>query len=194
MKLLFASRNKHKTEEVSGIMPNNLEIIGLNELSFKGEVPETQDTIEGNALQKAQFIFDIYGITCFADDTGLFIDALNGEPGVFSARWSTEDNAFQNNIEKALFKLKDKKNRKAYFKTVIVFINREGEPVFFEGKINGEIISSLRGNSGFGYDPIFIPDGFDMTFAEMDKPLKNKISHRGIAMGKFIKYLSENNI
>lgn len=191
MKILFASQNQHKIEEVSVIMPKNMEIIGLNEFSFRGDIPETQNTIEGNALQKAQFIFDKYGIPCFADDTGLFIDALNGEPGVYSARWSNDDNRFENNIEKALFELKDKANRKAYFKTVIAFIDKKGGKHLFEGRIDGKIISTLRGDSGFGYDPIFIPENNTETFAEMSAVEKNKISHRGRAMQSFIQFLSK---
>ncbi len=189
MKILFASQNQHKLEEVSKILPSTMELIGLNDLDFREDIPETEDTIEGNALLKARVIYKKFGIPCFADDTGLFIEALNGEPGVYSARWHEKDDRFETNIEKALFKLKDKGNRSAYFKTVVAYIDNKGE-ILFEGRVDGKIISSLRGDSGFGYDPIFIPDGYDQTFAEMPSELKNKISHRGRAMKKFIAYLA----
>lgn len=188
MKLLFASQNQHKLAEVSKLLPKKMELIGLNDLDFQEDIPETEDTIEGNALLKARVIYKEFGIPCFADDTGLFIEALNGEPGVYSARWHKEDDRFETNIEKALFLLKEKENRKAYFKTVVAYIDNKEERLF-EGRVDGEIISSLRGDSGFGYDPIFIPDGYDQTFAEMPSELKNKISHRGRAMKEFISFL-----
>ncbi len=190
MKLLFASQNQHKIKEVSEIIPEHFELLGLNELNFNEEIPETQDSIEGNALQKARFIHDKFNLSCFADDTGLFIEALNGEPGIYSARWSKLDPKFPNNIEKALVKLKGKENRKAYFKTVIAFINDKEEELF-EGIIHGRIIESEKGKDGFGYDPIFIPEGYVQTFSEMPKEEKNRISHRALAMAKFIKYLKE---
>lgn len=190
MKLLFASQNQHKIKEVSEIIPAHFELLGLNEFSFNEEIPETQDSIEGNALQKARFIYNKFKLSCFADDTGLFIEALNGEPGIYSARWCKLDNQFPTNIEKALFKLKGKENRKAYFKTVIAFIDDNDEKLF-EGVIHGRIIESEKGKDGFGYDPIFIPEGYDQTFSEMPKEVKNKISHRAIAMAKFISYLRE---
>lgn len=190
MKLLFASQNQHKIKEVSEIIPPYFKLLGLNEMNFNEEIPETQDSIEGNALQKARFIYDKFKLSCFADDTGLFIEALNGEPGIYSARWSKIDNLFSNNIEKALVKLKGKENRKAYFKTVIAFIDNDEEKLF-EGVIHGRIIESEKGKDGFGYDPIFIPDTYDQTFSEMPKEEKNRISHRALAMTKFIEYLKE---
>jgi len=190
VKILFASQNKHKLEEVSKILPKKMELIGLNDLAFDEEIAETENTIEGNALLKARVIFQKFGIPCFADDTGLFIEALNGEPGVYSARWHEKDDRFETNIEKALFKLKNKGNRSAYFKTVVAYIDNKGETLF-EGRVDGKIISSLRGDSGFGYDPIFIPNGYDQTFAEMPSELKNQISHRGRAMKEFIAFLDD---
>lgn len=190
MKILFASQNPHKIEEVSKILPPKIEVIGLQDVSFEGDIPETQNTIEGNALQKVRFIHDKFNIPCFADDTGLFIESLNGEPGVYSARWSDGENQYKNNIEKALFKLKDKENRKAYFKTVIAFIDKNKKEHIFEGRVDGHILTLLRGDTGFGYDPIFVPKGFNLTFAEMSSEEKNKISHRGLAMKDFITYLN----
>lgn len=189
MKILFASQNQHKIEEVSKILPSQIKVIGLRDVSFKGEIPETQKTIEGNALQKVRFIHDKYGIPCFADDTGLFINTLKGEPGIYSARWSDGEERFKNNIEKALFKLRDKEDRTAYFRTVIAYIDKNKKEYLFEGKIDGYILATLRGEEGFGYDPIFIPNGNTLTFAEMSSQEKNKISHRGLAMNDFIKHL-----
>ena len=194
MKILFASQNPHKIKEVSKILPPNMEVIGLCDVSFIGDIPETQKTLEGNALQKARFVYDKYEISCFADDTGLFIEALDGEPGVYSARWSDGEDQFKNNIAKALFKLEGKKNRKAYFKTVIAFIDESNKEHLFEGRIDGQIISALKGDDGFGYDPIFVPNDYSLTFAEMTSEEKNKISHRGLAMAKFISYLENLNI
>lgn len=190
LKILFASQNQHKVEEVKKILPPNIELIGLNDLAFKGEIPEDQDTIEGNALQKVRFIHERYSIPCFADDTGLFIEALNGEPGVHSARWRKNEEVYENNIHKALDKMKAQSNRKAYFKTVIAYIDEQKKEYLFEGVCVGELIDQLRGSEGFGYDPLFIPQGYEETFAEMTSEEKNKISHRGLAMESFIKYLS----
>lgn len=190
MKILFASQNEHKIKEVSNIVPSHIEILGLNDFSFHEDIPETQETIAGNALEKAVFIRDKFKLPCFADDTGLFIEALEGEPGVYSARWSKKDNRYENNIAKALGELKGESNRKAYFKTVIAFIDDENKRHLFEGRVDGEIIEIEKGSAGFGYDPIFIPEGKGETFAEMSAEEKNKISHRGRAMEKFISYLS----
>lgn len=191
MKILFASQNPHKIEEVSKILPSQFDVIGLHDLSFQGEIPETQKAIEGNALQKARYVYKKYAIPCFADDTGLFIEAIDGEPGVYSARWSDGEDQFSNNIEKALFKLQDKENRNAYFKTVIAFIDEKENEYLFEGRIDGKIIKHLKGSGGFGYDPIFVPEGKTESFAEMSSQEKNKISHRGRAMTKFISFLSQ---
>jgi XTP/dITP diphosphohydrolase len=191
LKILFASQNPHKVEEVKKILPSSIELIGLNELAFEGEIPEEQDTIEGNALQKVRFIHERYALPCFADDTGLFIEALNGEPGVHSARWYKKEEVYENNIHKALDKMKAQSNRKAYFKTVIAYIDEQKQEHLFEGICEGELIDQLRGSEGFGYDPLFIPQGYQETFAEMSSEEKNKISHRGLAMDSFIRYLSE---
>jgi XTP/dITP diphosphohydrolase len=188
VKIIFASQNQHKIEEVSKILPSQIDVIGLHDLSFQGEIPETQNTIEGNALQKARFVYDKYAIPCFADDTGLFIEALDGEPGVYSARWSDGEEEFATNIEKALFKLEGEANRNAYFKTVIAFIDENNQEHLFEGRIDGRIINDLKGSGGFGYDPIFVPEGKTESFAEMSSAEKNKISHRGRAMAKFIAF------
>lgn len=190
MKLLFASQNQHKTKEISKILPSTIELVSLKDLNFNEDIPENHDTIEENALEKARVIFDTFKLPCFADDTGLFIEALNGEPGVYSARWAQLDNSFENNIEKALFKLKDKSNRKAYFKTVVAYKDASEEKLF-EGVIRGRIIESEKGEGGFGYDPIFVPDGYEITFSEMPLEEKNKISHRALAMKKFISFLNE---
>jgi len=193
LKILFASQNPYKIKEVAQIIPYQFELIGLQDVAFNGDIPETMKTIEGNALQKARFIYDKYAVPCFADDTGLFIEALAGEPGVYSARWSAGEDQFNNNIEKALFKLKDQENRKAYFKTVIAFIDENNKEHLFEGRIDGHIIKHLKGSGGFGYDPIFIPEGKTESFAEMSAEEKNKISHRGRAMTKFVSFLSNKN-
>lgn len=193
MKIVFASQNQHKIEEVSKILPPQIEVIGLQDLSFKGEIPETQNTIEGNALQKARFVYDKYAIPCFADDTGLFIEALDGEPGVYSARWSDGEDEYANNIEKALIKLKGQTNRNAYFKTVIAFIDENNQEHLFEGRVDGQIMKDLKGSGGFGYDPIFIPEKKTESFAEMSSEEKNKISHRGRAMAKFINFLAKSS-
>ena len=189
MKILFASQNEHKIKEVSSLVPSHIKILGLSDFSFHEDIPETRETIAGNALQKAEFIRDRFKLACFADDTGLFIEALNGEPGVYSARWSMKDDRYTNNIAKALGELKGESNRKAYFKTVIAFIDDNNNEHLFEGRVDGELIESERGSAGFGYDPIFIPEGKHETFAEMSADEKNKISHRGRAMEKFISYL-----
>lgn len=187
--LLFVTQNKNKVLEIEQLFAESLyEIIGLNELGFEGEIPETQNTIKGNALQKAEFIYEKYGINCFADDTGLEIEALNDEPGVYSARYAGEPVDSEKNIEKVLKNLEGKTNRNAQFKTVIALI-LEGEKYFFKGIVKGKIIHRKAGNAGFGYDPIFLPDGFKQTFSEMNAELKNEISHRGIAIRKLINYL-----
>ena len=190
VKLVFASQNQHKTKEISKILPSSIELLSLKDLNFHEDIPENHDTIEGNALEKAHIIFDKFKMPCFADDTGLFIEALNGEPGVYSARWSQLDKTFQNNIEKALFKLQGEENRKAYFKTVVAYKDANEEKLF-EGRIDGHINTAIKGEDGFGYDPIFVPDGYDITFSEMPLEEKNKISHRALAMKKFISFLYE---
>lgn len=188
MKLLFATNNKHKLEEVREILKNKFKILSLTDINCFDEIPETQKTIEGNASQKAHFIFDKYGINCFADDTGLEIHALNGAPGVYSARYAGENASYEDNVQKVLKELKEINNKKAQFKTVISLII-SGTEYKFEGIIKGFITEKKRGAGGFGYDPIFLPKGYDKTFAELNSEEKNKISHRGIATQKLIKFL-----
>lgn len=185
--IYFATNNANKVQEVQAILGNEFEIRSLADLGCKEDIPETGDTFEENAKQKTDFLVDKYGVSCFADDSGLEIDALNLEPGVHSARYSgTRD--MEQNIALVLQKLKDKDNRTARFRTVIS-LHLDGEQHFFEGSIEGKIIDDLRGENGFGYDPIFIPEGYSVTFAEMNLEEKNKISHRAIAVRKLADFL-----
>ena len=188
MKLVFATNNKHKMNELQAILGPSIHLLSLKDIGCNEEIPEDQATLEENARQKAMFIFEKYGYSCFADDTGLEIDALNGEPGVYSARYAGEEKNSNANMDKVLKKLSKINNRKARFRTVISLII-DGKESQFEGIVNGKIIRDRRGNSGFGYDPIFIPEGFKQTFAEMDMSEKNKISHRGIAVEKLAQHL-----
>lgn len=189
-KLVFATNNQHKLEEVRAVLADKLEIVSLNELECFDDIPETADTLEGNALIKAQYIYEKFGLDCFADDTGLEVDALGGEPGVYSARYAGEDNNARNNMHKLLKNLGENSNRTAHFRTVIALI--EGEEIrYFEGKINGEIAYEPRGDAGFGYDPIFIPEGYNISFAEIGAEVKNTISHRALAVGKLTEYLKQ---
>jgi XTP/dITP diphosphohydrolase len=189
-KLVFATHNRHKLHEIQEILGNSYQIIGLGDLGLHEEIPETADTLEGNAQIKAEYIYDKLGLDCFSDDTGLEIEALHGAPGVYSARFAGENCTFQDNVEKVLRLLEGIPNRKARFRSVICLI-MNGKKHFFEGKVEGEIITVQKGREGFGYDPIFIPDGFTKTFAEMPLDEKNSISHRGIATQKLIKFLHE---
>ena len=188
MKIVFATNNKHKLEEVKNIINNRFEILSLKDINCFEEIPETQNTIERNASQKTQYIYDKFNINCFADDTGLEIDALNGEPGVYSARYAGERCTFDDNIEKVLKKLKGVSNRKAQFKTVISLII-DGKEHQFTGIIEGTLLKERRGTSGFGYDPIFLPKAYNKTFAELSSEEKNKISHRGTASRKLADFL-----
>jgi len=187
-KLVFATNNAHKLAEVKAILEPQFTIISLNELNCNDEIPETADTLQGNALLKATYIHDKFGLDCFADDTGLEITELNGEPGVYSARYAGEDNNSTNNMNKVLKLLENKTNRKACFRTVIALFQGENT-IFFDGKINGDIALSPQGESGFGYDPIFIPEGFQLSFAQLSSEEKNSISHRAIAVSKLIDFL-----
>lgn len=190
-KLVFATNNAHKVQEVqSKLAHKNLHILTLKEVNINTEIPEDFETLEENALQKAQFIFERTKLPVFADDTGLFIEALNGEPGVYSARYAGEGCSFADNVQKVLANLGGTKNRKAYFKTVIAYLNQEGKSQVFEGVIHGEITVQESGAEGFGYDPIFKPNNYSETFAEMPLTLKNQISHRALAVEKFVDYLS----
>jgi len=188
MELVFATNNAHKLEEVTKIINDDFEILSLKDIECFDDIPETQNTIEGNASQKSHYIYGKYKINCFADDTGLEIESLNGEPGVYSARYAGENCSFQDNVEKVLKKLDGVKNRNAQFKTVISLII-DGKEFQFEGIIKGEILNEEKGNSGFGYDPIFKPIGYGKTFAELAPEIKNKISHRGIATSKLADFL-----
>ena len=186
--IVFATNNVHKLEEVRTIVSGKIHIISLSDIGCQDEIPETADTLEGNALQKASYIKDHFGYDCFADDTGLEVEALNGEPGVRSARYAGEAHDPQANIEKLLHALERQPNRKARFRTVIALvINSQTE--FFEGVINGQIIDERRGQTGFGYDPVFIPDGYSETFAELGADIKNRISHRALASQKLAEKL-----
>lgn len=186
--LIFASNNAHKLSEIRNLLENIVEIQSLKDINLEGDIPETSDTLEGNATQKAEWIYNRIGQDCFADDTGLEVEALDGAPGVYSARYAGEGCSFSDNVNKLLKAMDDQTNRKARFRTVICFIEN-GEKHYFEGIVNGTIIEKGSGNMGFGYDPIFVPDGYDISFAEMPLDEKNKISHRGLATQKLVEYL-----
>lgn len=186
-KIVFATNNKNKLKEVRQALPS-YEIVSLSEIGCFDELPEEQNTLEGNALQKAKFVFDKYQVPCFADDTGLLVDSLNNEPGVFSARYAGPQCDAQDNMDLLLKKLADKTDRSAKFQTVICLIGAEGHQ-FFEGEVKGNILLKRTGEDGFGYDPIFQPLGYDISFAQMDMQVKNEISHRGLAVKKLIKHL-----
>ncbi|MDP5230026.1 MAG: non-canonical purine NTP diphosphatase [Cellulophaga sp.] len=189
MKLVFATHNQNKVREVQPLFPENIELLSLTDIGCHEEIPETSDTIKGNAILKANFVTEHYGYDCFADDTGLLVDVLDGAPGVLSARYAGKEKGSEANMNKLLNALLDKTNRKAHFKTVIA-LNIHKEQFLFEGKAEGEIIIEKKGSQGFGYDPIFKPDGFNETFAELSLEIKNSISHRGKAIQKLINYLN----
>ena len=193
MKLVFASNNKNKIQEIQALVPNTIQIVSLEDIGCFEDIPETADTIEGNAILKANYVTEKYGYDCFADDTGLEVEALNGAPGVYSARYAGEQKDANDNMDKLLSELKDKSNRKANFKTVIA-LNLNGEQNLFTGIINGKIIEEKIGTKGFGYDPIFVADGFDKTFAELSMEEKSTISHRGIAVKELILFLQKLNL
>ena len=188
--IVFATNNLHKLEEVRDIVSGGINIVSLSEIGCHDDIPETADTLEGNALQKARYVNERFGYDCFADDTGLEVEALNGEPGVRSARYAGDAHDSNANMDKLLSALEGQPNRKARFRTVIALI-MNGDEERFEGIIDGRIIDERRGNTGFGYDPVFIPDGFNETFAELGADIKNKISHRAIATCKLAEWLSQ---
>ena len=190
MKLVFATHNKNKFTEVKAMLPKHIELLNLDDISCTDEIAETADTIEGNALIKANYVRDTYGLDCFADDTGLEVKSLNNEPGVYSARYAGSDNNAQANIKKLLVNLLDKEDRSARFKTAIVLSTKQKDKMFL-GLCEGEITTELHGEAGFGYDPIFRPIGFEKTFAEMTLAQKSEIGHRGKAMRQLIDYLSK---
>ena len=187
-KFVFATNNAHKLEEVSAILKDKVELLSMKDINCTVDIPETADTLEGNALIKARFIFENCHSNCFADDTGLEVEALDGAPGVYSARYAGDAHNSEANMKKLLHDLEGAENRKAQFRTVFALII-DGKEHLFEGIVKGEIIRHRRGNSGFGYDPIFVPEGYTQTFAEMGNELKNKISHRALATNKLCKFL-----
>lgn len=189
MKIAFASANKNKIKEIQLLLPKQFEIVSLEDLGCFEEIPETATTIEGNAILKANFITQKYNIPCFADDSGLEVEELDGAPGVHSARYAGTSKDDNKNIDKLLHNLAGKTNRKANFKTIIC-LNINGTQHLFEGKIYGAITTEIAGNNGFGYDPIFIPEGYKKTFAELSIEEKSKISHRGIAVEKLVAFLN----
>ncbi|MBY5958879.1 RdgB/HAM1 family non-canonical purine NTP pyrophosphatase [Membranicola marinus] len=189
--LLFATSNPHKLHEVRNILDSMYVIDGLDTLEFEGDIPETQDTIEGNAIQKVQFISDYTDRAVFAEDTGLLVDALEGAPGVHSARYAGDQRSASDNMNKLLWELQSHPNRKAHFKTIVAYLDPTGKLSTFEGIMKGEITTAPRGKKGFGYDPIFQPEGYDKTFGELDEDIKNEISHRAKAMAKFLAFLKQ---
>ena len=189
MQIVFATSNLNKINEVQALIPNHIKLLSLTDIGCLEEIPETQNTIEGNAIQKALHIKEKYGYDCFADDTGLEVDVLNGEPGVFSARYAGEQRSAKDNMDKLLDALKEAKNRSAQFKTVIA-LQLNNQQHIFTGICKGEITYTKNGDSGFGYDPIFKPHGYEKTFAEMDLNLKNSIGHRGKAITHLINFLN----
>lgn len=188
-KIVFATNNKHKLIEIQSILKDRFDVLSLSDIGYNEDIPETGNTLSENASQKSHTIFKRFNIDCFSDDTGLDIDALNGEPGVYSARYAGEDASYDDNVNKVLQKLDRKENRKAAFRTVISLI-LNGVEHQFEGIVPGQITNEKNGSGGFGYDPVFKPDGFDITFAEMSSEVKNKISHRGKAMEKLVVFLN----
>lgn len=190
MKLVFATNNLHKLQEIKQMLKGSFELLCLNDIGCEDDIPENQATLEGNAAEKSFFIYNKYGLNCFADDTGLEIEALNGEPGVYSARYAGEERSAENNMDLVLAKLDKINNRKARFRTVISLVI-DGNETQFEGIVEGQILEAKRGETGFGYDPIFKPNESDRSFAEMPMDEKNKISHRGRAIQKLVEYLKQ---
>jgi XTP/dITP diphosphohydrolase len=188
--LIFATNNQHKIKEVKALLPEGFQVHSLEDIDCDDELPETSSTIKANALQKALYVSEKFGVDCFADDSGLEVDALGGEPGVYSARYAGPKATSQQNIDRLLKELKGEQNRAAQFRTIIALM-LNNEQHFFEGIIRGRITEQMEGTHGFGYDAVFIPDGYDKTFAEMKAEEKNAISHRGIAVRKLVEFLSK---
>jgi XTP/dITP diphosphohydrolase len=188
--LVFATNNEHKLRELGEILDGEFSLLSLNDISCSEDIPETGDTLEANASQKSFYIWDRYKIDCFSDDTGLEVAALNNEPGVRSARYAGEGRNSEDNVAKVLQALEGNTNRKACFRCVISLIIK-GREYLFEGRVDGEILTGRRGAAGFGYDPVFCPDGYTQSFAEMDAALKNSMSHRGRAVQKLVRFLTE---
>lgn len=189
-KLVLASRNRHKIEEMKTLLlPLGIEVLSAIDFHELEEVEEDQSTLEGNALKKARYVYEVTGLPSLSDDTGLEVDVLDGAPGVYSARYAGENVTYQDNVLKLLSEMQDKGDRTARFKTVMAYITTD-KTLTFEGSVEGVILSEQRGEGGFGYDPVFLPDGFEKTFAELDSAVKNSISHRGRAIQKFVAFLS----
>ncbi|MEX1192757.1 MAG: RdgB/HAM1 family non-canonical purine NTP pyrophosphatase [Brumimicrobium sp.] len=188
--LVFATQNANKAKEIQSLLPSHVVVKTLSEIGCTDEIPETQPDLQGNALQKAKYVRDKYRVNCFADDTGLEIDALNGEPGVYSARYAGPEKNSEKNMDLVLQKLKDQPSRKANFRTVVALL-LDDETHFFEGIVNGEIRNKRVGNDGFGYDPIFEPENCGRTFAEMSMDEKNRMSHRGRAIEKMVTFFND---
>lgn len=190
-KLVFATNNAHKLKEIRAILGNSIEILSLADIHCHADIPETADTLEGNARQKSRYVYEQYGLDCFADDTGLEVESLGGAPGVYSARYADgQGHDSQANMNKLLKEMEEKNDRKAQFRTIISLIEK-GEERQFEGIVKGQITKEKRGESGFGYDPIFQPDGYDTTFAELGSDIKNRISHRARAVAALCDYLTK---
>jgi len=190
LKLVFATNNSHKLQEIRSLLPEGYELLSLQQIGCHADPPETHETMEGNALQKALFVFNNYGYPCFADDSGLEVDALGGKPGVYSARYAGDDKDPVKNLDKLLREMHEIKDRKARFKTIIAYADKR-ETLTFEGTVHGHILDKPSGTGGFGYDPVFRPEGFQQSFAEMPMAEKNTISHRAKAFALLIKYLNQ---
>lgn len=190
--IVFATNNPHKLEEARAILEGSLKVLSLADIDCHDDIPETADTLEGNALIKARWVKEKYGYDCFADDTGLMVEALDGAPGVYSARYAGEHCSPADNIALLLKNLKGKQNRDAKFSTIVALIYN-GEEYLFEGEVKGSISETCGGKAGFGYDPVFVPQGYDLSFAEMSPEEKNKISHRGRAMAKLARFFIPEN-
>jgi XTP/dITP diphosphohydrolase len=186
--ILIATNNKHKIEEIKPLLPVGIKLMTLSDFKFEEDIPETGDTLIDNALQKARFIHERFNVDCFADDTGLEIDALDGRPGVYSARYAGPQCSPKDNVEKVLEEMNGMVNRKARFITVIALIYNNQE-FLFEGRVEGEMLTTIHGEGGFGYDPIFLPEGQYLSFAEMPLEMKNRISHRALAVAKLVEFL-----
>lgn len=192
MKICFATNNGKKLEEIKGMLGADWQVLSLAEIGCREELPETGETLEANSAQKAQWVWDNYGVACFADDTGLEVEALGGEPGVYSARYAGPQRSNEDNMELLLQKLQGKQNRSARFRTVLTCIFAEGRQQF-EGEVQGTIIDEPKGERGFGYDPVFVPEGHSRTFAQMQLEEKNTMSHRARAMKKLVQFLKQSH-